>query len=82
MMLSGKGNGPIAAPKLAGFYQGRALDIRNAMDQAVAAVVQEAARAGWRPREVYDALSEVTIEQRMRYEENPDPSDDTQILGG
>jgi hypothetical protein len=52
------------------------------MDQAVAAVVQEAALAGWRPREVYDALSEVTIEQRMRYEENPDPSDDTQILGG
>jgi hypothetical protein len=81
-MPSSKGNGPIAAPKSAGFYQGRALDIRTAMDQAVAAVVQEAALAGWRPREVYDALSEATIEQRMRYEENPDPSDDTQILGG
>jgi hypothetical protein len=81
-MSNGKTDAPIAGPKSDGFYQARALDIKRAMDQTVATVVQDARRAGWRPREVFDALSEIILEQRMRYEENPDPTDDTQLLGG
>lgn len=52
------------------------LDCEEALDLAVRALVDEAIVAGWKPEVVYAALASVADNQRLAYDEDPDPADD------
>lgn len=54
----------------------RSIDCKNALELHVMDLIDRAAQAGWKPREVMEALAEVVANQQEAYEEDPDPADD------
>ncbi|PWE53926.1 hypothetical protein DEM27_23735 [Metarhizobium album] len=73
---------PIDSPIHSPGAPDRARHLQNSIDYAVADLVDQAVSAGWRPREIMDAIASAVAGQRNSYEEDPDPADDTALLGG
>lgn len=65
----------ITAPTHPADHPDYQLDCEQAIDMAVGALVDEAIFAGWKPETVYAALVSVANNQRLAYDEDPDPSD-------
>lgn len=66
----------IASPRHKTNHPGYQQGCEEALDPAVRALVDEAIQAGWRPETVYEALGSVADNQRLAYDEDPDPADD------
>lgn len=66
----------IMSPKQPGPYPDREIDCEEAMDMAVAALIDAAGQAGWTIPEVLDAIAKVVPHQRKAYYIDPDPADD------
>lgn len=66
----------IRRPQQPGNYPDREFDCDEAMDIAIAELVDAASNAGWSIPEALDALLRVIPSQRKAYEVDPDPADD------
>lgn len=67
---------PITPPRRTPDHPDYQLDCEEALDLAVRALVDEAIVAGWKPEVIYEALASVADNQRLAYDEDPDPADD------
>lgn len=67
---------PITPPRRTPDHPDYQLDCEEALDLAVRALVDEAIVAGWKPETVYEALGSLADNQRLAYDEDPDPADD------
>jgi len=70
------GMNEIISPKQPGHYPDREIDCEEAMDIAIAALVDAAGQAGWTIPEALDAIAKVIPAQRKAYYIDPDPADD------
>ena len=66
---------PFPAPRYPKDHPDRNLAFQEQLDQRVMHFVDQAVTAGWRAPEVFAALDEVILNQRLAYEEDPDPED-------
>lgn len=66
----------IIRPKHVGRYPDRNIDCDEAMDIAIATLVDKANNAGWSTLEALDAIARVIPHRRQAYNMDPDPSDD------
>lgn len=66
----------IISPRQHGKYPDRDVDCEEAMDIAIAALVDSASQAGWSIPEALDAIAKVIPNQRKAYAMDSDPADD------
>lgn len=66
----------VRPPSIDPTHPDRQIACQEAIDFAVAELVDKAVVAGWNPDEVFIALATVTAAQRLAYEADPDPADD------
>ena len=66
----------IIRPRQPGNYPDRSIDCEEAMDIAIAELVDAASNAGWTIPEALDAIARVIPNQRNAYAMDPDPADD------
>lgn len=57
----------------------RKLELEEALDGKVTEVVAEANDAGYGTDEALDALDDVVDNQKLIYDEDPDPADDAEL---
>jgi hypothetical protein len=66
---------PFPAPHYPKDHPVRNLAFQEELDVRVAQFVDQAVSAGWSAPEVFTALEKVILNQRLAYEEDPDPAD-------
>lgn len=64
----------ILSPRNAPDYADYSIECQEALDLALAGLIDQAIIAGWQPREVYKAVGELAKAQALAYEEDPDPA--------
>lgn len=65
----------IIRPRQEGNYPDRTVDCEEAMDAALADVLDAGSNAGWTAPEMLDAIAKVVPCLRKAYEADPDPAD-------
>lgn len=71
-----RGMDKIIPPRASGQYVDRDVDCEEAMDYALANLLDQANSAGWSIPECLAAIERVIPHRRKAYEADPDPADD------
>ena len=64
----------ISSPRNAPDYADYSIECQEALDLALARLIDQAIIAGWQPRGVYNAVAQLAKHQALAYEEDPHPA--------
>lgn len=67
---------PISVPKNSPSHPDYNIDLQQAIELQLMAVIDDAAQAGWSRTEIYNAALEVIENLKLAYAEDPDPAED------